>query len=114
MVSLQCVGTAIDCLEEGITAGEANGYNIAAGMSRLKLLRLREDLLAESLLILSNKDLCQMHILKMCMFSLGSVVHEVFIVLLYVVVCQGSGLWKTCSSTTFSWAPVIQTALAGL
>lgn len=99
MVSLQCVGIAIDCLEEGITAGEANGYNIAAGMSGLKLLRLREDLSAESLLILSNKDLCQMHILKMCMFSLGStcsVLHEVFIVLLYVVVCQGSGLWKTC------------------
>jgi len=82
--------------------------NIAAGRSRLKLLRLHEDSSEESLLILSNKDLCQIYTLKRCIFSLGStcsVLHEVFIILLSIVICQGSGLCKTCWSTTFSLAP---------
>lgn len=49
-------------------------------MSRYVLRRLQEDSFEENLLVLSNKDLCQIHILKMGIFSLGgtrSVCHKV-------------------------------------
>lgn len=47
VISLECLRIATDCLEKRIMVWEANGQNIAAGMSRFKLLRLQEDSLEE-------------------------------------------------------------------
>lgn len=66
-------------------------------MSRYELWRLQEDSFEENLLILSNKDLCQIHILKMGIFSLGgtrSVFHKVANVLFKLLFVRALGCVK--------------------